>query len=96
MREKYLSTEETEEENTATLTVDITQEPTVNANHQKIIDFYYRDEVSRQMPGKKDYKVILNRSSGLKEKVQIRFMTMTGNEAYEMFLLENPDIHVRR
>ena len=57
--------------------------------HQQIIEFYQRDDISRQMPGMKDCKSFKN-ASGKKEKIQLRYMTMTCEHAWEIYNLENP------
>lgn len=61
----------------------------VSEKHRLIIEFYLRDDVSRQMPGMKDFKSFKN-ASGKKEKIQLRYMMMTCEHALEIYNLENP------
>lgn len=67
----------------------------VNEKHQNVKSFYLRDDISRTMPGMKNYTTI--RSEGKKEKVQTRFMTMSCDSAYEQYKSENIEtISVKR
>ncbi|XP_046662375.1 uncharacterized protein LOC124358190 [Homalodisca vitripennis] len=63
---------------------------------EKVIAFYSSDTVSRQAPGKRDYKTVKSKVSGEKEKLQIRHMVMTVKEAYALFVEENPGIGIKK
>jgi hypothetical protein len=56
----------------------------MNTMHQQATDFFLRDDISRQMPGMKDFVVVRNQE-GEKEKLQKRFMTMTCQDAWEIY-----------
>lgn len=55
----------------------------------KVLNFYCRDDISYQAPGKRDFKSIKNKESGKRERIQKRHMCMTIGEAYELFKNEN-------
>ncbi|CAF1442411.1 unnamed protein product [Rotaria sordida] len=59
-----------------------------------IILFYGRDDISYQMPGKRD-TIIVN-DNGNKTTYQKKILLYTIREAYELFLAENPGISVGR
>lgn len=67
-----------------------------NETKQKVIDFYIRDDISRQAPGKRDYKSIKNPTTREREKVQKRHMVITVKEAFALFAKENPEINIKR
>jgi hypothetical protein len=58
-----------------------------NKKHQNVIDFYLREDISRCMPGMKDYVLIKN-FDGTKERIQTRYMTMTTEAAFKLYLSE--------
>ena len=58
-------------------------------------NFYERDDISRQAPGRKDV-VTIRSENGEKTKVQARHLTTTINEVYAMFKESNPDIKIGR
>jgi len=55
-----------------------------------IVLFYCRDDISYQMPGKRD--VIVVKDDGQKITYQKRILLYNIREAYEMFLVENHGI----
>lgn len=57
-------------------------------------DFYYRDDISRQAPGIKDYKTIKDTVTGKKTKRQKRHMVVTIREAYQCFKDQHTDINI--
>ncbi|CAG9800519.1 unnamed protein product [Chironomus riparius] len=57
--------------------------------------FYESDDISRQMPGKKD-TITVKLDGGIKEVLQKRSMLMTVDRAYEQFKETNPEIDVSR
>ncbi len=59
----------------------------VSALNQSIKEFYLRDDISMQTPGKRDYVTI--RQNGEKIQVQKRYMLMTLREAHALFVEEN-------
>lgn len=70
----------------------------ISDNEQKLVEnFFFRDDVSRQAPGKRDVKSLKN-STGQKEVFQIQHMVMTIKEAYSLFKEEYPNsvIHISK
>lgn len=59
-----------------------------------VINFYYRDDVSRQAPGIKDCKSVIDAKTGTKVKKQKRIMLVTVNEAFEYFKELHPEINI--
>lgn len=59
-------------------------------------DFFYRDDVSRQAPGRKDFKTVRDPDTGVKSKKQKRTMVMTIREAFAYFKDINPEINIGR
>jgi uncharacterized protein (DUF2461 family) len=57
-------------------------------NSISIISFYCRDDISYQMPGKRD-TIVVN-DNGNKTTYQKKILLYTVREAYELFLAENP------
>ncbi|XP_060754349.1 uncharacterized protein LOC132865864 isoform X2 [Neoarius graeffei] len=57
-----------------------------------VVEFYKRDDISRQAPGKKD--VVIIRVEGKKNKIQKRHMTMSLMEAYRLFKEDHPEVTV--
>lgn len=50
-----------------------------------IEEFFLRDDISRQSPGKKDYLVIKNKETRKRETHQKRYLVMSVGEAFEQF-----------
>ena len=57
------------------------------------IEFYERDDISRQAPGRKDV-VAVRDSDGAKRKMQVRHLTSSINEVYGMFINIHPDVKI--
>ncbi|GFQ94674.1 hypothetical protein TNCT_179411 [Trichonephila clavata] len=51
---------------------------------KQIYDFYDRDDINRQMPGRKDVKTVKS-NMGVKLRIQKRTMIMNIREAFEIF-----------
>ena len=56
-----------------------------------VLSFFNSDLVSRQLPGRKDYKTVCNATG--KSRVQKKLM-MTVTEAYKLFKMEHKDVKV--
>ena len=72
---------------------------TVRAKHlineetiKKVEDFYCRDDISRQAPGKKDYVTVWQKQD--KVKLQKRHMYYSVKETHSLFKLENPQLKI--
>lgn len=66
--------------------------PAVNeVESKKVIEFYCRDDISRQAPGKRDTKSVKDEVSGKRKIYQKRHMIMTIKEAYFVFKRDNPE-----
>ena len=65
--------------------------PTSLPEHLKaaVTEFYVRDDISRQAPGKRDSTVV--RDNNVKKTMQKRHLSMNISEVYQMFKQENPD-----
>ncbi|CAF2260150.1 unnamed protein product, partial [Rotaria magnacalcarata] len=61
---------------------------------QKINDYYYRDDISYQAPGKRD--TITVKENGIKQQLQKRYLLYSLRELHQLFLEENPDIKIGR
>ncbi len=59
---------------------------------EKVKQFYVRDDISRQAPGRKDSVVI--KEAGVKKTYQKRHLTLSVLEAYRVFQEENPEIKI--
>ena len=57
-----------------------------------VLPLYLSDEISRQMPGRKDVKTVI--IDGKKENVQKKLLVMTVMEAYKQFKQQHPDIEI--
>lgn len=57
---------------------------------KSIIDFYHREDISRQMPGMKNFKSV--KTSAGRERVQVQYLTLTIDEAYKIYKQENNKI----
>ncbi|CAF2081486.1 unnamed protein product [Rotaria magnacalcarata] len=55
----------------------------------KVYEFYYRDDISYQAPGKRDSITI--KENGLRKKMQKKYLLFTLRELYELFIRENPN-----
>ena len=65
----------------------------------KIIDFYLRDDITWQAPGRKDCVIIRSKdTNGKKVKIhmQCKYMLMSLAEAHQLYLEENPHHHIGR
>ncbi|CAM4848043.1 unnamed protein product [Rotaria magnacalcarata] len=65
-----------------------------STTQNSIVSFYCRDDISYQMPGKRD-TIVVN-DNGQKTTYQKRILLYTIREAYELFLAENPGISLGR
>lgn len=57
-----------------------------------VVNFYQRDDISRQAPGRKD--TVITRVDGKKIKLQKRHLYTVLTEVYELFKSENPTIQI--
>ncbi|CAF1310453.1 unnamed protein product [Adineta ricciae] len=57
---------------------------------KKVFDYYIRDDISYQSPGKRD--TITVKENGAKLKLQRRYLLFSLRELYELFIQENPQI----
>ncbi|KAJ8896716.1 hypothetical protein PR048_002061 [Dryococelus australis] len=60
----------------------------------KVENFYCRDNRSQQAPGKKHYKCVKDKTTGVMNKIQ-KLCMMTIKEAYSLFTSENTDISIK-
>lgn len=59
----------------------------ISAETKKLVkDFYLQDDISRQLPGKKDVKSIKNVETGKKEKVAKRMLMYNLREVHKLFM----------
>lgn len=65
------------------------------SDNQIVIDFYNKDDVSQQLAGKKDTRVVRG-PDGSKTYVQKRVMIMTLTEAFAYFKESNPECKVAK
>lgn len=72
--------------------------PITDDDRQQIIQFFMRDDISRQAPGKRDTKSIKNQESGKRELFQKRHLMLSIKEVYQVFKNEHPeiDIHISK
>ncbi|GBN42625.1 hypothetical protein AVEN_91886-1 [Araneus ventricosus] len=56
--------------------------------------FYYRDDVSRQLPGKKDVKSIRNIETNKKACLQKRLLMYNLKDAFQLFKIDRPNIEI--
>ncbi len=61
-----------------------------NESKDLVVKFYEKDDISKMMPGRKDYKVV--KTTGGKESRQKRVMVLTVHEAYAIFNENNPGL----
>lgn len=59
---------------------------------QLVINFYEQDDISRQLPGKKDYVTVMEK--GVKTQKQKKILLMNVSEAYQLFKQDHPSIKV--
>ena len=64
----------------------------VSALESAVVDFYDSDQISWQMPGRRDFVTI--KQEGTKTKVQKKVMLCTVMEAYHAFKKENTDVKI--
>lgn len=55
-------------------------------------EFYYRDSISRQAPGRKDY--VIMKENGKKLKLQKRHLMWSLKETFGLFQKENPQVKI--
>ena len=60
----------------------------------KVVNFYRSDQVSRVMPGKKDFVSVRSKSNGKREHVQKRLILCNLKEAYRLFKDMNPGVKI--
>ncbi|XP_067247442.1 uncharacterized protein [Chanodichthys erythropterus] len=65
---------------------------TTDHTEEKVKQFYVRDDISRQAPGRKDSVTI--REDGVKKTCQKRHLSMSVLEAYRVFQDEYPEIKI--
>ena len=63
---------------------------------EKVMQFFNRDDISRQAPGKRDVKLVKDPSSGKRTLIPKRHMLMTIGEAFGEFKKENKDILIEK
>lgn len=56
--------------------------------------FYYRDDISRQLPGKKDVKSIKNLETNKRVLLQKRLLMYNLKDAFNLFKIDNPEIEI--
>ena len=59
-----------------------------------VIDFYYRPEISRELPGKRDQINIRNMNDGTCERVSKKILEVSLSEAFQMFKQEFPQYEI--
>lgn len=59
-------------------------------------EFYSSDDISRQAPGIRDVKTMKDPDSGMRTKIQKRYMNMTVKEAYTLFKTEHPTAEIKK
>ncbi|KAK3933277.1 RNA-splicing ligase RtcB-like protein [Frankliniella fusca] len=64
--------------------------PLAQETVQLIKDMYYDDEISRAMPGQRDYKSVIE--NGKRVHKQKRLLLCTVNELYALFCSKHPDL----
>lgn len=70
--------------------------PTVNPSDdilEKVREFYYKTDISREMPGMRDVKSVKG-NYGIRELKQKRLFLCTLREGYQLFKKEHPDCKV--
>ena len=69
--------------------------PSINHEIVKCVtDFYKRDDISRQAPGKRDTVTV--HINGVKQKYQKRHLCMTLRELYRLFIQEYPELCIEK
>ena len=81
---KVASTSECTPKRSSALSVEVTT---------KIVEYYQRDDVSRQAPGRKDATTV-RKDDGTKTKIQTRHLTSSVMEIYAMFSDDEPNVKV--
>ena len=64
------------------------------ATIKKVKEFYCKEYVSRQAPGRKDY--VIERQEGKKNYLQKRHLMFSLKEAHALFLKEHPEVKIGR
>ena len=57
---------------------------------KSVIEFYYRPEISRELPGKNDQVTVVNPNDGTKERVSKKILEVSLTEAYNEYKKEFP------
>ena len=65
------------------------------ALHEKIMNFYEKDSVSRVLPYKNMTKVVKDQF-GTKKRVPVRVMELTIKDSFKLFCQENQDVHISK
>ena len=61
---------------------------------KKVYDYYFRDDITYQAPGKRDNITI--KENGLQKALQKRYLLYTLRELHKLFIQENPTITISR
>jgi len=61
---------------------------------KQVYDFYFRDDISYQAPGKKD--TITIKENGEKKTLQKRYLLYSLREIHQLFIEENPQVVISR
>ena len=61
---------------------------------ETVIEFFTRDDMSHQAPGRKD--VISIKTDGVRTSYQKRHMLLTIKEAFQLFVEEYPDLKIKK
>lgn len=59
-------------------------------------EFYSSDDISRQAPGIRDVKTMKDPDSGMRTKIQKRYMNMTVKEANTLFKTQHPTAEIKK
>ena len=65
------------------------------ALHEKIMNFYEKDSVSRVLPYKNMTKVVKDQF-GTKKRVPVRVMELTIKDSFKLFCQENQNVHISK
>ena len=65
------------------------------ALHEKIMNFYEKDSVSRVLPYKYMTKVVKDQF-GTKKRVPVRVMELNIKDSFKLFCQENQDVHISK
>ena len=59
-----------------------------------MINFYGQDDISRQLPGKRDYVTVMIKGVKTQKQKKILLMNVSESEAYQLFKQDHPSIKV--